>query len=351
MRKHVIALVIMVTLFLIPYQVFAQKEKWPPSIFICGGSSPQASIYILGATVAQVYNKYLGITASPLTVQGTIGSLNRLVKGEVDIGYSATTAYDLVFPPDPAKQQKEYPLLYKEKGKLRQIYATTSGAYHIFAKAGINSFTDLKGKRFAYEAPGWFGKSDMWEVLFEYYKLDRKKDIISMLEPQGVGDEGRLFKEGLVDASNKSSGFPVAAYTELLQDMAGKVHLLSLTDEAANYVRKELPYYTKVIIPARTYPGQDKDVIAMGYQNCYLVRTDMPEDFVYALVKTYHEHLEEIKAIHPQFKRQLSMNSSVSNLVMPVHPAAKKYYREVGIWNEKLEKEDKELLAKLGATK
>jgi len=350
MRKQIFA-VVMVILFLIPFQTFAQKEKWPSSIFICGGSSPQASIYILGASVAKVYNKYLGIAASPLTVQGTIGSLNRLVKREVDIGYSATTAYDLVFPPDPAKQQKEYPLLYKEKGNLRQIFATTSGAYHIFAKTGINSFQDLKGKRFAYEAPGWFGKGDMWEVLFEYYKLDRKKDIISMLEPNGVGDEGRLFKEGLVDASNKSSGFPVAAYTELLHDMAGKVHLLSLTDEAANYVRKKLPYYTKVIIPAGTYPGQDKDIIAMGYQNCYLVRTDVPEDFVYALVKTYHEHLDEVKAYHPQFKRQLSIDSSLSSLVMPVHPAAKKYYKEVGVWTETLEKEDKGLLARLGATK
>jgi TRAP transporter TAXI family solute receptor len=304
-----------------------------------------------GAAVSQVYNKYLGITSSPITVQGTIASMNRLVKGDVDIGYSATTAYDLVFPPDPAKQQKEYPLLYKEKGKLRQIYGATSGAYHIFAKTGINSFADLKGKRFAYEGAGWFGKTDMWDVLFEYYKIDRKKDIIGMLEPQGTGSEGGLFKEGLVDATNKSASYPIAAYTELLHDMAGKVHLLSLTHEAANYVRKKLPYYTKVIIPAGTYPGQDKDVIAMGYQNCYLTRTDLPDDFVYALVKTYHEHLDEIKAYHPQFKRQLSINSSIDNLVMPVHPAAKRYYKEIGIWNENLEKEDKELLAKLGATK
>jgi uncharacterized protein len=349
MKKQLFAACLIV--MLIPLHAFAQKQKWPQSIFICGGSSPQASIYILGASVAKVYNKYLGIGVSPLTVQGTIGSLNRLVKGEVDIGYSATTAYDLVFPPDPEKQQKEYPALFKEKGKLRQIFATTSGAYHIFAKTGINSIQDLKGKRFAYEAPGWFGKSDMWEALFEYYKLDRKKDIISMLEPPGVGDEGRLFKEGLVDASNKSSGFPVAAYTEFLHDTAGKVHLLSLTDDAANYVRKKLPYYTKVIIPAGTYPGQDKNIIAMGYQNCYLVRTDMPEDFVYALVKTYHEHLDEVKSYHPQFKRQLSMEASLSSLVMPIHPAAKKFYKEAGVWTEALEKEDRELLARLAATK
>jgi len=351
MKKQLFAGIIVLLLVLTPFQVFAQKSKWPSSIFICGGSSPQATLYILGAGVSKVWTKYLGISASPLTVQGTIGSLTRLAKKEIDIGYTATTAYDLVFPPDLAKQQKEYPVLYKEKGNIRQIFATTSGAYHIFAKTEIKSFADLKGKRFAYEAPGWFGKMDMWEVVFEFYKLDRKKDIIGMLEPTGVGDEARLFKEGLVDATNKSSAFPNATYAELLRDMGGKVHLLPFTKEAADYIRKELPYYVKVTIPAGTYPGQDKDVLAMGYQMSYIVRVEMPEDFVYELVKTYHQHIDEVQAFHPQFKKQLSLDNSVSNLIMPVHAGAKRYYKERGVWTDALEKEDKDLLVRLGAVK
>lgn len=351
MRKEFFATIIIATLFLFSHQVYAQKERWPSSVFICGGSSPESSLYLLGAGVSQVINKYLGITASPLTVQGTIGSLTRLVKGEVDIGYSATTAYELIFPTDPGQQQRESPLLFKEKWRIRQLMATTSGAYHVIARTGINSFTDLKGKRFAYQAPGWFGKPEMWEALFAYYKLDPKKDVIGMLEPKGSGDEDRLFKEGLADATNKSASFPLTVYTELFRSMAGKVHLLSMSEGAADHIVKKFPFYLKVVIPAGTYPGQDKDVITLGYQNGYMARIEMPEDFVYELVKAYHHHLDEIKGFHPQFKKQLNLKNSVNVLMMPVHPGAKKYYKEVGGWTEKLEKEDRELLAKLGVSK
>jgi len=335
----------------LPFQALAQKEKWPSSIFICGGSSPQASIYILGAALSKVWNKYLGVTASPVTVQGTIGSLTRLAKREVDIGYSATTAYDLVFPPDPAKQEKEFPVLYKEKSKIRQMVAATFGAYHVFARTGISSFADLKGKRFAYQAPGWFGKPDMWETLFTYYKIDPKKEVIGMLEPTGVGDEERLFKEGLVDATIKSASFPLSTYTELLRDMAGKIHLLSLTEEATDHVIKKFPYYLKVVIPGGTYPGQNKDVIAFGFQTGYMTRMEMPEDFVYQLVKIYHEHLDEIRSYHPQFKKQLNLKNSVNVLMMPIHPGARRYYQEAGVWTEALEKKNAELLAELSGSK
>jgi TRAP transporter TAXI family solute receptor len=351
MRKQTLGTILSISLLLLPLEAYAQKEKRPSSIFVCGGSSSQSSLYILGAAVSNVINKYLGVTASPLTVQGSVGALNRLAKKEVDIAYFSTSSYDSIYPDDPAQLQKEFPVIYKERGNIRQMYAITYGAYHVIAKTGINSFADLKGKRFAYEAPGWFGKPKMWELLFEYYKLDRKKDIISMLEPQGMGDEGRLFKEGLVDATNKSSVFPIAAYTELFRDNPGKLHLLSLTEEAANYVVKELPYYLKIVMPAGTYPGQDKDVIAMGYQSVHIVRIEMPESFVYDIVKAYHEHLEEIKAFHPEYKRQLSLENSLRTILMPIHPGAKKFYREKGVWTEALERRDKELLAQLGAGK
>jgi uncharacterized protein len=351
MKKYAGATVLFILCLLVPFQAVAQKEKRPSSIFICGGSSPQSSLYILGAAVSKVINQYVGVTASPLTVQGSIGAVNRLAKKEVDIAYFSTSSYDFIYPDDPAQQQKEYPLLYKEKDKLRQLYAITYGAYHVIAKSGINSFADLKGKRFAYEAPGWFGKPKMWETLFEYYKLDRKKDIINMLEPPGVGDEGRLFKEGLVDATNKSSVFPTAAYTELFRDNPGKLHLLSLTEEAADYVVNELPYYMKLVIPKGTYPGQSNDVIAMGYQSVHVARIEMPESLAYDIVKAYHEHLEEIKAFHPEYKRQLSLENSLRTILMPIHPGAKRFYREKGVWTEALEKRDKDLLVKLGAAK
>lgn len=303
-----------------------------------------------GAALAKLINQYLPkITASPLTVQGDVGAQQRMLRGEVDIAYTTTSlGYELIHPLDPAQQQKQFPYLYKEKGRIRQLFALHWGVQQVIARAGINSFADLKGKRFAYEAAGSGGKQLLWAAVFEYYKLN-PKDIISMLEPQGVGDEQRLFKEGLVDATTKSSAFPITAYTELFREMAGKIHLLSLTEEAADYAHKKVPFYKKQIIPAGTYPGNTKDTITMRFQVGFMTRAEMPEDFVYELVKIYHQHLDEVKEFHPEFKRQLSLENSVSVLIMPIHPGAKRYYKEAKVWTEELEKENKELLAILGA--
>lgn len=351
MKKQLLAKILFMAL-MFPLLSYAQEKKWPSSIFICGGSSTGSTAYLEGAALAKIINQYLpGITASPLTVQGAVGAQLRVLKGEVDIAYLTTSGgYDLIHPFDPVQQQKQFPLLYKEKGRIRQLYAASWGLQQVIARAGINSFADLKGKRFAYEAHGSFGKPQLWNAVFEYYKLN-PKDIVSMLEPQGVGDEARLFKEGLVDATTKSSTPPVVAYTELFRDMAGKIHLLSLTNEAADYARKKVPFYKKRVIPAGTYPGQDKDVISMSYQEGFMTRVEMPEDFAYQLVKTYHQHLDEVKEFHVVFKRQFSLENSVSVLIMPVHPGAKRYYKEAGVWTEELERENKELLSALGVSK
>ena len=56
---------------------------------------------------------------------------------------------------------------------------------------------------------------------------------------------------------------------------------------------KYSPIYSKGVIPAKTYPGQDKDNAVAVVQNILVANANMPDDVAYNIVKTLMEKKPE----------------------------------------------------------
>ena len=84
------------------------------------------------------------------------------------------------------------------------------------------------------------------------------------------------------------------------------------------------------MIPAKTYPGQDKDNKISVVQNILVADAKLPEKTVYDIVKTLFEKRDEIALAHGEAKAIALDNQNGKNTTIPWHPGAEKYFKEAG---------------------
>ena len=115
-----------------------------------------------------------------------------------------------------------------------------------------------------------------------------------------------------------------------------KFRVLDIGDAATGPAFKKYlsrPGRSHGVIPAGTYKGQangDKDVIAAATLFQMAVRKSLPDDLVYNMVKLTWDHLDEVHRTAPGLK-SIKKDKPFVGVNMPLHKAAVKYYREVGI--------------------
>ena len=61
--------------------------------------------------------------------------------------------------------------------------------------------------------------------------------------------------------------------------------------------------------------------------NALIVSSDLSEDDVYKLTKTFFENLDKLSTSH-QAAADISLENAQQGMVAPVHPGAQKYYDE-----------------------
>jgi len=85
------------------------------------------------------------------------------------------------------------------------------------------------------------------------------------------------------------------------------------------------------VIPAKTYPGQEKDNPQSTVWNILVTNDKMTDDVAYNVAKIIFDHKAELVSVHSEaasidYKYQVKANSPV-----PWHPGALKYFAEQGV--------------------
>ncbi|KDM89753.1 C4-dicarboxylate ABC transporter substrate-binding protein [Photobacterium galatheae] len=146
----------------------------------------------------------------------------------------------------------------------------------------------------------------------------------------GYGASADAMQNGTVDGMNTPAGVPVSAVTRAFASLGKDITILSFTDAQVKEANQNYELWTPYTIPARTYPGQEKDVQTIAQPNFLAVRDDISEQDVYLLTKTIYENLPFLNSIHAATKA-MAIEKAIAGLPVPLHPGAVKYYREVGI--------------------
>jgi uncharacterized protein len=128
--------------------------------------------------------------------------------------------------------------------------------------------------------------------------------------------------------SGITAGIPIPA----LQHVEAKepVVFVSLTPEQIEAIRKAMPEFTISQISSRVYTSLDKAYITVGLYIFAVGRDDLPDELVYQLVKAVFENQPRLVKATSAASDTLPQNV-VKDTVLPFHPGAVRYYREIGI--------------------
>lgn len=301
------------------FQAFAQ-EKVVVSI---GTGFPSGVYYPMGDGIATVISKYMpGYAAKVEATGGSVDNLKLLATNRIEVGFSmADATWDAYKGLDKFKS-----------GKLgvRALMVLYPNSLHIVTldRPDINRVADLKGKRLATGAPGSATEVMAVRVL-EAYGMDKDKDIARAR--LGLEDSVTALKEKKVDALFWSGGVPTAAIAKLASTPGVKVKFLDHDDAVEAMVKKYGPLYSKHEVPAKAYPGLDRNSSVAGVWNILVVSESMNTALAYKIVKTIFEHKADVVEAHKEGANISLDYQSKDRSPIPFHPGAIQYFAERGV--------------------
>src|ERR687887_93207 len=207
--------------------------------------------YPLGGGMANVLTKYVpGYAATARVTGGSVDNLKLIGSQQSEV---ALVMVDAAL--DALKGEDKFKGNPVEVRTLMILYPNRMHVVTVEGR-GIEKMADLKGKRVSTGSPGSATEVMAFRVI-EAAGLDRDKDM--RRERLGVAESVNALKDKKIDAFFWVGGLPTAGVTDLGATPGIKIKMIDHADVVDKMNAKYGPLYVKDVIPAKTYPGQDKD--------------------------------------------------------------------------------------------
>jgi TRAP transporter TAXI family solute receptor len=188
----------------------------------------------------------------------------------------------------------------------------------------IKSVADLKGKNVSIGAAGSGTYFNAIDILGAYGLTE--SDINPTF--QSFGDSTDSLKDGKIDAAFIVAGAPTTAITDL--STTKTAYLVTLDDEHVSKLLETSPYYSKAVIPAGTYTGQEEDVTTVAVGAVILASDKASADDVYAFTADIFDNAASLTDSHAKYA-EVSLEKGASITAVPYHEGAAKYFKEKGL--------------------
>ena len=281
-------------------------------------TGPQGgSWYPLGGAIANIADK-AGLKVQVLPGAG-IANVKAVHQGKADMGFgNSISTVDGMAGRAP----------FDEKTSNVCNVATLYPQYfQVVANAdsGVKSLGDLKGKGLAVQPKGNTAEFISQQAL-EVYGL--KYPDMGRVSYVSYTDAVSLMKDNNAQAFTLGTTVPASAIMDLAS--ARDISIIPIPEDKFQAMRKLNPGYTKLIIPAGSYPKQTQDVQTIGYATHMVARCDLAEDVVYKVLKGIADNQADLVAIAKAMSGN-TPKSMAEDVGVPMHKGAIRFYKEKGV--------------------
>ncbi|MCP4748896.1 MAG: TAXI family TRAP transporter solute-binding subunit [Desulfobacteraceae bacterium] len=302
--------------------VFSTPALARPEFFAIATGGTGGTYYPLGGVLAQALSKNVPkVIVTAQSGNASVANCNLIKEHEIESAFVqnnvAFAAYKgrAQFKGNPIQNIRGIASLYPE---TIQIVAR--------ADAGVKTTDDMKGKRLVPGDRGSGAEVDCKSILKSHglnYKDFKSVDWLSF-----SGASQRL-KDKQADLAFITAGWPTASITELATQTG--VNLVSIKEDHVKKLIKMFPFYSKIVIPANTYPGVGKDTTTITTMAQWIVDEKVSEKTVYLLTKALWEGGSATMANAHAKGKEVTLETALNGMAIPLHPGAEKYYREKGV--------------------
>jgi hypothetical protein len=303
--------------------------------YTLGSLGPGTTPFLVNTAFAKAVNKYVaGHNIQVSAVGAATKHCVLLSKRRMDFAMGAQTMYRLMaFGLGPFKKVKDGLGMTQ---KISSMFSYPIGVYHgvVYAKSGIKSYKDIKGKKVFIGPPAGVATRNIRLIIKAMTGYLPGKDYTQV--KMGWGPAAQAFQDRKYDVWVVPSAAPSPAITQLA--LTNKIRLLPLDSSRFNdpswkkYAGQPARFLKK--LSPEVYGDNLVNKVPILTTGAYVgmnVRSDMDPELVYQMMKAFWDHIDEAHAMSVQLKETLSLKNAVVALAGEPHPGAARYWQERGV--------------------
>lgn len=291
------------------------RPGWPRSVTI-GSASIGGVYFVVAGGYARVIGERMGMPATNRVTGGPVQNVQLVQSKDIELGMTTTgPAYEGLNGLGDFKGKKT--------DAIRVAFPMYTSYAHWIVDGGspIRSVADLTGRVVSLGPRG--GSAEfVGDRVMELFNVKPRRVVYL-----GFADGATAMRDGTVDANFGVIGLPVPAWVEA--SITRPARFFGFTRDQVETLAGRFPYLARTAIRAGVYRGQDEVLPTVQMWNAAVVHKDMPEDFVYELVKTIFANRDFLATVHPTAHEMLPVNTFYVKL--PFHPGAVKFFREQNV--------------------
>jgi TRAP transporter TAXI family solute receptor len=281
--------------------------------------------YPTGGAICRLVNRTTSEHGIQCTVESTGGSVYNLKAvraGTLDFGIAQS---DWQFHSYNGTSK------FEEDGKdknLRAVFSVHPEPFTVVARAdaGIKTFDDLKGKRVNIGNPGSGSRGTMDVLMAAKGWTVGDFELVTELKSS---DQARAVCEGKIDAMVFTVGHPSGSIKEATTEC--DTLLVEVAGPEVEALIADYPYYRAATVPGGMYKGNADDTLTFGVGATLVTSSKVPDETVYALVKSVFDNMRRFRRLHPALGILKEEEMIKDGLSAPLHDGAVKFYSEVNI--------------------
>lgn len=280
-------------------------------------TGPQGgSWYPLGGAIQNIIEKNVPGTSVQVLPGAGISNVVGVQTGKAQLGFgNAVSSVDGVNGAEPFKGKQDNVC---HVGTLYFQY------FHAVALAdsGVKTMGDAKGKALTTQQKGNTGEQ-MTRHALQVYGLNYAG--LSKVNFGNYTDSVAQLKDGHAQVFTLITTVPASSVMDLAS--AREIRVLEFPEDKFKALQKINKGYDKRVIKAGSYPKQDRDIQTIGTWTHLVASCKLPEQLVYNITKAIATNVENLGNVVAAVKG-LSVKDMASDVGVPFHPGARKYYQE-----------------------
>jgi len=317
---------------------------WPTALahpqetqfFRIGAAATAGSFFEIGGVLASAISKPAGslpceqggscgvpgLVAIAQATQGSVENLRMVASNQIESGIAQSDVVSWAYA-GTGIFTGEGPLK-----KLRAIASLFPESLHLVVPASgpIQALADLKGRRISLGQTGSGTLVDARIVLAASGFAEKD------LSPEYLrsGTAATDLSDGTLEGFFLIGGVPIPAVRAVAATTP--IRLIPIPDDVLSRMQEKYGPYDRSMIPADTYPGVSIATPTIGFYALWVVSADAPEDLIYAITKAlWNEATQRLLDAHDPIGKHVRFEDALDGLAVPLHPGAKRFYREAGL--------------------
>lgn len=302
-------------------------------------TAPTGSIvHTVGSSIASVVSRNTDMEMLALPMAGP-----QVYVPQINSGQAEFTLMNALDSYEALRGGADYQASYKNL-RLAGVGFTNELGVLVPKDSDIHTGEDLRGKR----VTGVFSAHKTCRQLSTaaLANFGLTWDDVEVVPVTHSKTASKALGEGRVDAA-----LCVAMGQAVVEEVNARipVRFLSLDDspEAVERTKEAFPAGRLIAYEAGKYTGLVKDTNIWSYPFYLVAGADVSDETVYRTVEAIYENIDELRNISGVFKRWYPEQMIGADITLPVHPGARRFYEEKGMWTDEVQAADEHNFKKI----